>query len=81
MLEEFVEKFASQIKQEVLKDANIEQSFPLELTREECAKMLGCSVNTFDKRFRNAMGFPVCSNGKYPRDAVRAWYAENWDEI
>lgn len=81
MLEEFVEQVASKIGFEVLRNADLEQSFPLELTREECAKMLGCSVNTFDKRFRNARSFPVCSNGKYPRDAVRKWYAENWDEL
>lgn len=88
MEEGFIQSFINKIMDgvrtsliELSQSFDIEKALPLELTRQQVAKMLGCSPNTFDERFRYAPGFPVCSNGKFPRDDVRSWYNQHWKEI
>lgn len=88
MEEGFIQGFINKIMDgvrtsllEISQSFDMEKALPLELQRKQVAQMLGCSVDTFDIRFRNAPGFPVCKNGKYPRDAVREWYNQHWQEI
>ena len=72
-MEELIQAIASQIKFTVLQSADIEEAFPLELKRQDVAKMLGVSVDTFDNRFCYQKGFPNINDKRWPRDAVREW--------
>lgn len=84
IIQSFVKKIMDGVRLSLIEISqmfDMEKALPLELQRKQVAKMLGCSVDTFDTRFRTAPGFPVCKNGKYPRDAVREWYNQHWQEI
>ena len=58
--------------------------YPLELNKKQVSQMLGVSPQTFDERFNYRDDFPKIksqSREKYPRDAVIAWYQENWRDL
>lgn len=70
---------------EITQQFDVENALPLELTQQQCMKMLGCSTTTFD-RYTRFNDFPVIDRGRgtqlrYPRDAVRVWYNENWQRF
>ncbi|WP_438838156.1 DNA-binding protein [Streptococcus pluranimalium] len=55
-------------------------TYPLELNKKQCSKMLGIDPETFNSRFLKHKDFPRIENAreKYPRDAVIEWYHNNW---
>ena len=67
---------------EISQEFDTEKALPLELNQQQVMKMLGCSTMTFE-RYTKFKDFPKIDRGKgtqirYPRDAVREWYNENW---
>lgn len=67
---------------EISQEFDTEKALPLELNQLQVMKMLGCSTMTFE-RYTKFKDFPKIDRGKgtqirYPRDAVREWYNENW---
>lgn len=85
-LDSLVDQIVGKIKtnlSEVIQMFSIENGLPLELTKGQCAKMLGVDYSTFDRRFNCHKDFPrITSHAreKYPRDAVIEWYHKNWNK-
>lgn len=82
-LDSLVDQIVGKIKaklSDVIQMFSIENGLPLELTKGQCAKMLGVDYLTFDLRFNCHPDFPRIENKreKYPRDAVIDWYNKNW---
>lgn len=84
----FVNKIMDGVRNSLLEISqmfDIEKALPLELTQQQVMKMLGCSTTTFD-RYARFSDFPKIDRGRgtqirYPRDAVRDWYNENWQRL
>lgn len=65
---------------------DLDQTLPMILTAKQCQAMLGIGNYTEFLRITNIDGFPKIDKGRgaqirYPRDAVRDWFNENWQEI
>lgn len=65
---------------------DIDETLPLILTAKQCQSMLGIGNYTEFLRITNLKGFPKIDKGRgsqirYPRDAVRDWFKDNWQEI
>ncbi|AAD44101.1 HTH DNA binding protein [Streptococcus phage Sfi21] len=65
---------------------DIDQTLPLILTAKQCQAMLGIGNYTEFLRITNLDCFPKIDKGRgsqvrYPRDAVRDWFNNNWQEI
>ena len=65
---------------------DLDQTLPMILTAKECQAMLGIGNYTEFLRITNIDGFPKIDKGRgaqirYPRDAVREWFNENWQKI
>ncbi|CAM2762116.1 phage protein [Streptococcus acidominimus] len=71
--------------QELFKFLDIENTLPLMLKASQCQKMLGVGNYEEFLRITSLNGFPkIERKGKqtrYPRDAVREWFNENWKDI
>lgn len=92
-MDEWAEKLVSPILnkfrtgiQEILKFLDIENTLPLMLNAKQCQKMLGIGNYTEFLRVTSLPNFPKIDKGKgshpkYPRDAVRQWFNENWKDI
>lgn len=91
-MDEWTERIVSPIlnrlrtgMQEILKFLDIEHTLPLMLKANQCQKMLGIGNYEEFLRITSMDGFPKIEHkGKqtrYPRDAVREWFNENWKEI
>ena len=65
---------------------DIEQTLPLILTAKQCQAMLGIGNYTEFLRVTNLEGFPKIDKGRgskvrYPRDQVRQWFNNHWQDI
>lgn len=65
---------------------DIDQTLPMILTAKECQSMLGIRNYTEFLRITNLDGFPKIDKGRgsqirYPRDAVRDWFKDHWQDI
>lgn len=71
--------------QELFKFLDIENTLPLMLKASQCQKMIGIGNYEEFLRITSLKGFPkIERKGKqtrYPRDAVREWFNENWKDI
>lgn len=84
-LTQLANQFGEMLQEKVVdktKTLDVEILLPVELTQQELAKLFGCSVTNLSRYTRHT-DFPRIYRGKgrhikYPRDAVRAWYADNW---
>lgn len=89
LLENWVDRIINRLKsrlQEVFEVFDIEQAMPLHLNGKQCQKLLGIGNYEEFLRVTHLPGFPKIEKGKgaqvrYPRDAVRDWYRENWNLI
>lgn len=65
---------------------DIDGTLPMILTAKKCQSMLGIGSYTEFLRITNLEGFPKIDKGRgsqirYPRDAVREWFNNNWQKI
>lgn len=65
---------------------DLDETLPMILTAKQCQAMLGIGNYTEFLRITNLDGFPKIDKGRgsqirYPRDPVREWFNENWQEI
>lgn len=65
---------------------DIDETLPMILTAKQCQSMLGIGNYTEFLRITNLDGFPKIDKGRgsqirYPRDPVRDWFNNNWQEI
>lgn len=65
---------------------DIDGTLPMILTAKKCQSMLGIGSYTEFLRITNLEGFPKIDKGRgsqirYPRDAVREWLNNNWQDI
>ena len=65
---------------------DIDGTLPMILTAKKCQSMLGIGSYTEFLRITNLEGFPKIDKGRgsqirYPRDAVRDWFNNNWQKI
>lgn len=65
---------------------DIDGTLPMILTAKQCQSMLGIGNYTEFLRITKLDGFPKIDKGRgsqirYPRDAVREWFNNNWQKI
>ena len=65
---------------------DIDGTLPMTLTAKQCQSMLGIGNYTEFLRITKLDGFPKIDKGRgsqirYPRDAVREWFNNNWQKI
>ena len=65
---------------------DIDETLPLILTAKQCQAMLGIGNYTEFLRITNLKDFPKIDKGRgsqirYPRDAVRQWFNNHWEDI
>lgn len=89
IVDSFTQKIIIRLKERLadsFKMFDIEFGLPLQLNAGQCKKMLGIKNNDEFQRIVTMDNFPKVDKGKgtqirYPRDAVRDWYNENWRNI
>ncbi|MBJ6746422.1 DNA-binding protein [Streptococcus sp. 121] len=86
LLNQLLDQFEAGLMDRTMKVMRIaadeKYSFPMELNKKQCARMLlgTDDTTTFDSRFNSHKDFPRidCKRDKFPRDAVIEWYGKNW---
>lgn len=89
MLDSFVKRILEKVKKglmEVIDYMNMEEVMPLQLNTKQCMKLLGVSKHSEFVAITKLSDFPVIDRGKgahlkFPRDAVKLWYNENWQKL
>lgn len=88
LLNEFSDLFKNKIQTVIIdhvKQLDLDEQYPLLLTGDQCKKMIGVGNYEEFLRITSLNGFPkIERKGKqtrYPRDAVREWFNNNWKDI
>lgn len=88
LMQQMADKFGDMVQAVIIektKAIDIDQTLPLELNQKQLIKLLGCSTSTLG-RFLQFKDFPRIDRGRgtqirYPRNAVRDWYNNNWHKL